>query len=805
MTRTPTRLFPTLGLLALAGMFPAAAAAQTNSAEEAEALPGQIFSEELTVTARKREENLQEVPFSVVAPSEDVLRNRGASNLEEIAANVAGFTVQNLGPGQSQVAMRGVASGQIVRDQPGVKEQVGIYLDESVISLSLFTPDIDLFDMSRVEVLRGPQGTLFGSGSLAGTVRYITNQPEIGVSDGFGEFSVDSVGGGGMGGAAKVAVNVPMGDASAMRITAYHTTFGGFMDAVQPDLSVNEDVNSGERTGARWALRFEPSENVTVTPRLLYQEVGMDGWNRIDDFNILANPYTTTRPAVELGEREHFTQIEEPYTDEFLLADLKVEIDLGDGYALTSVTTTTDRDVLVVRDATALTGSVSGPTIGLPEEVYTLDAPLIDATTATGLTQELRLSSGDERTHWVLGAFYSTSERDYGQSLPVTGFEALTDIPTAGAFGAATDELFYSDLNYEFDQTAAFFEITWTASERVDLTAGARWYDYSESRGQVFDGLFADPGPTEGDTSADGVAPRFIASFQASENTRLNAQISKGFRLGGINDPLNVPLCTPEDLETFGGRDRWGDEELWNFEIGSKSTILDGRGTFNIAAFSMDISDLQSTVTAGSCSSRLVFNVPNARSTGLELEITGQPTGAFDYAISASYADSELGSTLTSTAADGTTSVVSGIEKGNRLPTVPKFQAAVAATWRWEVGNWAGYLTGAFQHVGARFTQIGDHAPGFGNVDLLALSAANPLGGPLTQSVFRFDPEMPAYDLLNLRLGFLNERWDIAFFVNNATDERAFLALDQERGTRARVGYLTNQPRTIGVSSRISF
>ena len=805
MTRTPTRLFPTLGLLALAGMFPAAAAAQTNSAEEAEALPGQIFSEELTVTARKREENLQEVPFSVVAPSEDVLRNRGASNLEEIAANVAGFTVQNLGPGQSQVAMRGVASGQIVRDQPGVKEQVGIYLDESVISLSLFTPDIDLFDMSRVEVLRGPQGTLFGSGSLAGTVRYITNQPEIGVSDGFGEFSVDSVGGGGMGGAAKVAVNVPMGDASAMRITAYHTTFGGFMDAVQPDLSVNEDVNSGERTGARWALRFEPSENVTVTPRLLYQEVGMDGWNRIDDFNILANPYTTTRPAVELGEREHFTQIEEPYTDEFLLADLKVEIDLGDGYALTSVTTTTDRDVLVVRDATALTGSVSGPTIGLPEEVYTLDAPLIDATTATGLTQELRLSSGDERTHWVLGAFYSTSERDYGQSLPVTGFEALTGIPTAGAFGAATDELFYSDLNYEFDQTAAFFEITWTASERVDLTAGARWYDYSESRGQVFDGLFADPGPTEGDTSADGVAPRFIASFQASENTRLNAQISKGFRLGGINDPLNVPLCTPEDLETFGGRDRWGDEELWNFEIGSKSTILDGRGTFNIAAFSMDISDLQATVTAGSCSSRLVFNVPNARSTGLELEITGQPTGAFDYAISASYADSELGSTLTSTAADGTTSVVSGIEKGNRLPTVPKFQAAVAATWRWEAGNWAGYLTGAFQHVGARFTQIGDHAPGFGNVDLLALSAANPLGGPLTQSVFRFDPEMPAYDLLNLRLGFLNERWDIAFFVNNATDERAFLALDQERGTRARVGYLTNQPRTIGVSSRISF
>ncbi|MXX62894.1 MAG: TonB-dependent receptor [Holophagales bacterium] len=804
MTRTLTQLLPTLGLLALAGTVPVPAAAQTNSAEEAEPASGS-FSEEITVTARKREENLQEVPFSVVAPSEEVLRSRGAGDLEEIAANVAGFTVQNLGPGQSQVAMRGVAAGQIVRDQPGVKEQVGIYLDESVISLSLFTPDIDLFDMSRVEVLRGPQGTLFGSGSLAGTVRYITNQPELGVSDGFGELSISSVGDGGMGESAKVAVNVPVGDTTAMRITAYHTSFGGFMDAVQPDLSVNKDVNSGERTGARWALRLEPSENVTVTPRLLYQEVEMDGWNRIDDFNILANPYTTSRPAVDLGERQLFTQFEEPYTDEFLLADLKVVVDLPDGYYFTSITSATDRDVLVVRDSTALYASVAGATIGLPEAVYTLDAPLIDATTASGLTQELRLASGDEYTHWVLGLFYGTSERDYGQSLPVTGFQAMTGIPTAGAFGAAVDELFYSDLNYEFDQTAAFFEITWTAGERLDLTAGARWYDYEETRSQVFDGLFADPGPTEGETSADGVAPRFIASFEATENTQLNAQVSKGFRLGGINDPLNVPVCTPEDLATFSGRDSWEDEELWNVEIGSKSTIMGGRGTFNVAAFTMDISNLQTTVTAGSCSSRLVFNVPNARSTGLELELTAQPSAVFDFAISASYADSELGSTLTSTAADGTTSVVSGIEKGNRLPTVPRFQAAVAATWRWEAGDWAGYLSSAFQHVGSRFTQIGDHAPGFGTVDLLALSATNPVGGPLAQTTFRFDPEMPAYDLLNLRLGFLNERWDIALFVNNALDERALLALDQERGTRARVGYLTNQPRTIGVSSRITF
>ncbi|HEY6051226.1 MAG TPA: carboxypeptidase regulatory-like domain-containing protein, partial [Thermoanaerobaculia bacterium] len=143
-------------------------------------------SEDVTVTAMKREETIFSTPVSVSAPTEDVLRERGVSDLEGVAANVPNFTVQNLGPGQNTVALRGVSSGQIARDQPGVKEQVGAYLDESVVSLSLFTPDLDLFDMTRVEVLRGPQGTLFGSGSVGGTVRYITNQPTLGVNTVFG-------------------------------------------------------------------------------------------------------------------------------------------------------------------------------------------------------------------------------------------------------------------------------------------------------------------------------------------------------------------------------------------------------------------------------------------------------------------------------------------------------------------------------------------------------------------------------------------------------------------------------------------
>jgi iron complex outermembrane receptor protein len=762
------------------------------------------LSEEVVVTARKREETVQDVPMSVAAPTESVLRDRGAETIEDVAANVAGFTVQNLGPGQSQVAMRGVSAGQIVRDQPGVKEQVGVYLDESVVSLSLFTPDIDLFDMSRIEVLRGPQGTLFGSGSLSGTVRYISNQPKLGAHETVGEATLSSVSGGGPGGSIKAAVNAPLSDTAALRFVGYYTRYNGFIDAVQPDLSVKDDVNDGDRYGARVAIRFEPDKKLAITPRILYQEVKTHGWNRADAFNILGNPYTTTRPKVFLGEREQFTQFEEPFTDKFLLGDVNLSYDLG-GKTLTSITSYTDRDILVVRDATALTASITGGSIGLPANIYNLNAPLDDKTDAKAFTQEVRLGGDVAKTHWVTGVFYANTDRKYGQSLLVSGFENLSKIPTAGKFGAAKDVLFFSDLKYKFRQYAVFGEANYAVNDRLDLTGGLRYYNFNEDRTQTFDGIFADPGTSKGESKASGFAPRVMMGYKISDDWRLNAQISKGFRLGGINDPLNLPLCTPADLVTFGGRDSWEDETLWNYEVGSKSRIAGGRGSFNVAAFYADIKNLQATVTAGSCSSRLIFNVPKARSAGAEVELEIAPSDAFDFAISASHTDSKLRSTLTSTDAAGHVSVVAGIKSGNRLPTVPENQLAAAATYHWRAGgNWAGYATGAYQHVGSRFTQIGDQDPGFGTVNLNSF-APNNIGGPFTQNTFTFNPELPAYDIVNVRFGILRNQWDVAFFVNNVTDERALLALDQERGTRARVGFLINQPRTYGISSRVTF
>ncbi len=781
-------------------------------------------TEEMTVTARKVEEKLQDVPMSVAAPTESQLRDRGAQTIEDVAANVAGFTVQNLGPGQSQVAIRGVSSGQIARDQPGVKEQAGFYLDESVISLSLFTPDLDLFDLNRVEVLRGPQGTLFGSGSESGTIRYITNQPKLGASESIGDFTIDTINSGGTGGSARFATNVPMGSTAATRIVAYYTRYGGFIDAVQPNLSVKKHVNDGYRAGGRLSLLFQPTKELSITPRVIYQKVDMNGWNRIDVFNILANSYTTTRPKVTLDDRRQFTQIKEPTKDSFLLGDANLSYKLGGGATLTSISSWTNRHVDVIRDAGALTSSITGGSIGLPASVYTLNSPLDDFTRARTYSEELRLAGSAPRFQWLVGGFYVNQRRNYGQQLLVSGFEDTTfaaigvRIPTANVI-APKDGLFWSDLRYKFRQTALFGEATYSVTDKIDLSGGLRGYKFNERRSQIFDGIFGEddngnPQIQPGSTKANGVAPRVMASFKLSDATRLYAQAAKGFRLGGINDPLNVTLCTPADLVTFGGHTTWKDETLWNYEVGSKSRIMNNRGAFNVAAFYADIKNLQATVTAGSCSSRVIFNVPKARSTGAEIEFDLAPTDAFDFSITASHSDSKLRSTVTSTSPTGVVTIVSGIRSGARMPTVPQDQAAAAATYRWpSTRGWVGYATGTWNHVGDRFTQVGDDVIGpvtggwFVAPNTLNLNSfgKNTIGGPLTQRTFTFDPKLPAYNVVNLRVGVLKGNWDTAVFVNNITDEKAFLALDRERGFRARVGYLTNQPRTYGISTRVNF
>ncbi|TLY95660.1 MAG: TonB-dependent receptor [Gammaproteobacteria bacterium] len=803
--------------------------------------------QEIIVTATKREANLQDVPFSVSATSQDQIRNSGAMDLVDLARNIAGFAVADLGPGQSQVAIRGISSGQVIRDQPGVKEQVGVYLDESPISVALFTPDLELYDLDRFEVLRGPQGTLFGAGSESGTVRYITHQPQLGKTEVSLDASLETVSHGDEGGYLRAALNLPVTDVVAARLVGYWHHLPGFVDAITPigpiganspsGFNVQKSINDGDRSGVRLAFLVKPSADLSITPRIMFQKLETNGYPRTDLYNILGNSYTATQPPVSIGSLQQYRQQHDGMIDDFTLADLKVDYDTGPG-TLTSITSFTHRNVLVARDATQLTGSVTFDVFGNvftpnnPAGVRT-NSPLFDRTHLNVLSQEVRLASnGKQMIDWLVGGFFQHVGRRYGQNLPTPGYDALNasfgfwpgcptppgppcSFPLGNDTLGPADTPFFSDLSYRLKQYAAFGEGTWHATDQIAVTAGLRYYKFNEDRVLNFHGGFAagtPAGGVPGSTDSNGVSPRLILSYKPVGDVELSAQAARGFRLGGINDPLNIPLCSPVDLVVFGSQKNWKDEKTWNYELGAKTQWMDRRVTFNISAFYADIKDLQATTTAGTCSSRIVFNVPTARSTGVEAELFARPNANWDFGISATVIDAKLTSSVTSTippptgSPPGTPStvvVVGGLADGNRLPTAPKTQAVGSVGYTVPVKSGTDVFANAtVQYVGSSFSQFENEQTGWGQIGGSGDPNAARLityGGPLTVSVINFNPELPSYTLANFRLGLKTNRWQLAAYITNISDKNARLALDYERGRSARVGYLTNQPRTIGV------
>jgi iron complex outermembrane recepter protein len=776
---------------------------------------------EIIVTAQKRATSLQDVPFSIAAVTAEDLTTSGAGNIVELARMVPGLYITDLGPGQSQVAIRGISAGQVVRDQAGVKESVGIYLDESPISVAIFTPDLDLYDLDRVEVLRGPQGTLFGAGSSSGTVRYITAQPDIGEFGGQVDLTVNGGTDAEMGGGLRAKVNVPMGESSAMRIVAYRNEIAGFIDSYYPGRAVQEDVNSGSKTGARVAFRFEPSDIVTITPRVVYQKLETEGYPRIDVFNILGNTYTTTQPQVDVGERGQVTQFREGLTDDFLLGDLKIDVDIGERVGFTSVTSYSDRQVEVLRDASQLTGSVTID-LGGSDAQARLNSPLIDTTDLQVFSQELRLAStGEGAFQWLAGAFYQQYDREYGQNLPTPGYDALSQAlvgADSADFNAPPDTPYYSHLTYDFKQFALFGEATYRFSPEWAVTGGLRYYDFEEDRLLTFAGLFADQGYTDqpGSVSSDGVSPRVIFTYSPDKNVTFNAQVSKGFRLGGINDPLNVTLCSANDLATYSGQENWEDEKVTNFEFGVKTRLAEGRVTFNISAFRSDIENLQVIADAGSCSSRIILNA-EAESNGAEMEVFARPNEHWDFGLSATYVDAQITkSRYVANTIPADTVIIAGIRDGNQLPTSPELQAAGSIAYNWTMtSSLESYVRFVAQYVGPSYTQLADQEPNFGLITNLnrgpnsgregAARLIDGMGDIPAGTSIHFDDRLPSYHIANLRWGFGTDKWEAALFVNNLFDERAFLSIDRERGRSARVGYLTNPPRTYGVNFRWDF
>ncbi len=333
--------------------------------------------------------------------------------------------------------------------------------------------------------------------------------------------------------------------------------------------------------------------------------------------------------------------------------------------------------------------------------------------------------------------------------------------------------------------------------DRLGLTAGLRWYDWEEDKTFTSGGPFSNSSAQHQDekVSSDGYNPRFMVSYEASKNTRVNAQVSKGFRLGGVNDPLNQPLCGAA-YDNYKDYQEFDDETLWNYELGFKSSFE--KLTVNGSVFYSDIEDLGVNIDAGPCSSRVTISVPEAHTTGAELEISARPTSVLHVTFAGSYVEAEFDSTVT--AVDG--SVLHGIEDGNRIPSVPEWQLSGSATYMLPgvLSADESYITASWQYVDTSITQPGDQVPGEDIFD-----TNFPYAGTPADQTTEVDLTLDSYHLFNLSAGLVYEVLELTVFAKNITDENPKLSFDRERGGRARLGYRVGQPRTFGVTARMYF
>ena len=356
-----------------------------------------------------------------------------------------------------------------------------------MISLSLFTPDIDLFDLNRVETLRGPQGTLFGSGSVGGTIRYITNQPQLGRFEGLAEANVNLVDEDDIGGHLKGMVNLPIGDQVAVRAVGYYTQYGGFIDALREGGGVDEDVNDGHRVGGRLAITLEPVPGIRLTRA--------SSTRRSAPTASTGRRSTASSPirSRRLGPPSPSTSASssccsgKAFPDDTLLADFTVQVDLTDEL-LTSISTYIDREIVVSRDASALTGSVSVD-LGFPAAAVLLPSNLIDTTDLSTFAQECGCRPTPRpvqlrrrhllRQHRPLlspAPAHPGLRRRHRRSL------RRRHVGRGGERRAPPDSPYNADLPYDIRQTAVFGEATYDISDRLIVTAGGRWYDFSEEQ-----------------------------------------------------------------------------------------------------------------------------------------------------------------------------------------------------------------------------------------------------------------------------------------------------------------------------------
>lgn len=730
--------------------------------------------QEIVVTAEKRAGSVQDTPISLTALTGAELQAQGITNLEDAARQVPGVAETSAGPGQTEYTIRGLSS-----TGPAVAT-VGFYLDDVPMTAPTGSQnghvviDPNLYDLNRVEVLRGPQGTLYGSGSMGGTIKLVTNQPELGQFRASAQVDGSDTDGGGFNHSVNGMVNLPLIDGKlALRIVATDSYTSGWIDRIvladfpmatnpepqcggagctrgnvlaAPVSADYHNVNDEELKGARATLRYQATDNFSVTVGALYQTISQDGLNNFDS------------PP---GTEAHYQPLDlaEPFSDAFRLYDLTADLALP-AFSVTSTTAYWTRSQSQVQDASEEIQSA----FGLPS--YYVGAggvgavPMAEIDYSKQFSEEIRFTStGDGPLQWLIGGFYSDNTYTRDQYSIAAGL-----VPVFG-----WDNLYTELAGNYLKQNAAFGEISYKLADGFKATLGLRRYSYTQNGFFTTSGIAATAIPETINVAASdsGLNPKFTLSYDISKEFLAYATAAKGFRPGAGNGPVptsGTDSCLPY-LEALGkttAPTQYKPDSLWSYELGEKATLWNKRLTINSDVYYERWTNVQQNLNLG-CGYGYIDNVGSAAVRGAEIELNAKLSSSWTVSQSGGYTHAVITSTEPGT----------GVLVGQKLLNVPTYSATTSIIYEHPiVADYTLVARGSYVAVGS------------------------------SESLSYFLTPLPSYDIANFRIGVTAPQWSTFLYVNNATNKMAELsnvpayALFIPSVNRI----ATNQPRTAGIT-----
>jgi len=723
---------------------------------------------EVVVTALKRNTRIQDTPIAISAVTGDSLEKAGNTDFTQLTRSAPSLRIVDSGPGNRRVLIRGIqASGE---------PTVGVYYDESPVSGSVgttsdaasSTPDFRLFDVERAEVLRGPQGTLFGAGSMGGTIRVIFQKPKMNKFEAAASADGQVVQHGKGGGSMDAMVNLPViDDKVAVRLVGFYQQYAGYVDNNRFGTT---NINDGHSTGGRALIRITPIDRLTVDLAAYYQDVATGSPRWVLE---TGQPWVTNARA-ESGNFD---------TDRIFSATAHYDLDFA---TITGVSSYFDRNKIT-------DGDVSNTFLGrdTPAGCKTYLTKTRDCTSdelssylvntralfssslyqpqfVHDFTNELRMSSaGADRFNWTVGVYTENRISSVRSTL------LLANPDTGNLLPFIAQNIKYDrTIDDHLNQIAGFLELSYKILPSLTFTTGARYYKYDKSVGgrvdvgQIHYASVVTP-ETVAESSQHGVIGKFNLSWQAQEGLLVYAQASQGFRPGGVNQVIGLPAALAA----------YSSDSLWDYELGIKSTLA--RGIYlNLTGYRIDWDNIQvSGRTAGTGSVfGLISNAGAARIWGSEAELTATLAKGLTLSANLGYTDSRLSADQVSTV------VTAAGKKGDRLAYAPQYTMGASLEYLHPLAG----PVDAFFHVDTSF--VGGSYSSISPTDI-------------------YRRYLPAYNVGNVRFGAQknDETWGAYLYINNIADSVDIVSSSTSSNTLGQTLVYSLPPRTFGLNLTYKF